>query len=110
MEVTFQAANATTGEVNADGTTAFYGASLKAAGAETLRMFGLRGGVEIVSVGQGKMADAGAKAGFIITAVNDQSVSKSKEVVSIAAKAKRSVFIQGVTASGKPGYFGFGKE
>ena len=110
VEVTFQAANATTGEVNADGTTAFYGASLKAAGAETLRMFGLRGGVEIVSVGQGKMADAGAKAGFIITAVNDQSVSKPEDVIAIAKKAKSGIFIQGVDENGRSSYFGFGKE
>ncbi len=110
VEVTFQSANATTGEVNVDGTTAFYGAALKAADAETLRMFGLKGGVEIVSVGQGKVADAGAKAGFIITYVNDEPVSKPEDVIAIARKAKRSVFIQGVDENGKASYFGFGKD
>ena len=110
VEVTFQSANATTGEVNVDGTTAFYGAALRAADAETLRMFGLKGGVEIVSVGQGKVADAGAKAGFIITYVNDEPVSKPEDVIAIARKAKRSVFIQGVDENGKASYFGFGKD
>ena len=110
VEVTFQSANVTTGEVNSDGTTAFYGASLKAADTETLRMFGLKGGVEIASVGQGKMADAGAKAGFIITAVNDQPVSKPEEVIAIAKKAKSGIFIQGVDENGRSSYFGFGKE
>ena len=100
VKVTFLGAAAANGSIDEEGTVAFYGARIKDG----------EQGVEIVSVGPGKMLEAGAEPGFIIKFVNDQSVSKSKEVVSIAAKAKRSVFIQGVTASGKPGYFGFGKE
>ena len=56
------------------------------------------------------MADAGAKAGFIITAVNDQSVSKPEDVIAIAKKAKSGIFIQGVDENGRSSYFGFGKE
>ena len=56
------------------------------------------------------MKDAGAQAGFIIRYVNDQPVSSAKDVVEIARKTKRAVFIEGVTASGRPAYFGFGKS
>ncbi|MBQ9891702.1 MAG: Do family serine endopeptidase [Bacteroidales bacterium] len=110
VEVTFQGTAAATGEKDIDGTTAFYGSKIKAASPETLSALGLRGGVEIVSVGPGKVLDAGAVAGFIIQYVNDEPVSKPEEVIEIARKAKRSVFIQGITPEGKSSYFGFGKE
>ena len=108
-EVEFQGVASNTGEANVDGSIAFYGASLKAADAETLRALGAKGGVKIVSVGQGKMADAGAEAGSIILYVNDQSVSKPEDVIALTKKASRSIFIEGVDASGKSFYFGFAK-
>lgn len=89
-----------TGTVAEDGTVAFYGAKLRTH----------EKGVEIVSAGNGKLAQAGGEDGFIIQYVNDQKVSKPEDVVNIAKKSKRSVFIEGVTAYGRPGYFGFGKE
>ena len=109
-EVTFQSSSAATGTVDAEGTVAFYGARLKAASEETLSRLGLKNGVEIVSVGPGKMMEAGVTAGYVIQYVNDESVSKPEDVVKLAGKAKRSVFIQGGISTGKPSYFGFGKD
>jgi len=99
FDITFQASEQQTGTTLEDGTVSFYGARLKA----------VEGGVEIVSAGSGKLAQAGAEDGFIIRYVNDQKVTKPQDVVDIAKKSRRSVFIEGVTASGRPGYFGFGK-
>ena len=67
-------------------------------------------GVEIVSLGSGKMREAGASEGFVIQYVNDQPVDNAKQVVEIANKSKRAVFIEGVSASGRASYFGFGKD
>ncbi len=92
--------SAANGTVQDDGTINFYGASLK----ETDR------GVLIVSAGNGRMAKAGAQDGFTILYVNDQKVSKPKDVVEIAKKSRRSIFIEGIDANGRPGYFGFGKD
>ena len=100
LPVTFQDGNIENGTVGSDGTVAFYGAQLRAA----------ENGVEIVSAGNGKLAQAGGEDGFIIRFVNDQKVSKPQDVIDIAKKSKRSIFIEGVTASGRPGYFGFGKD
>ncbi len=110
LEVTFQGTASETGTVELDGSVAFYGSKLKSADKETLAQLGLKSGVEIVSVGQGKIRDAGVSDGFIILYVNDQPVSKPDDVVNIAKKAKRSVYIEGVTPYGKAGYFAFGKE
>ena len=86
--------------VTEDGTVLFYGASLRK----------VEGGVEIVDAGNGKIAKAGGVDGFVIRYVNDQKVSKPEDVIEIAKKSKRSIFIEGVTAGGRPGYFGFGKD
>ena len=100
LNVVFQEEDASNGTVADDGTVMFYGASLRAA----------EKGVEIVSVGNGKIAKQGVEDGFIILYVNDKKVSKPQDVIDIAKKASRSVFIEGVTATGRPGYFGFGKD
>lgn len=100
FDIVFQGTTDMNGTVEEDGTVAFYGAKLKAADK----------GVEIVSAGSGKLAQAGGEDGFIIQYVNDQKVSKPQDVIDIAKKTKRAIFIEGVTATGIPGYFGFGKE
>jgi len=56
------------------------------------------------------MLEAGASEGFIITFVNDQPVSKPQDVVDIAKAARRSIYIEGITANGRKAYFGFGKD
>jgi S1-C subfamily serine protease len=109
VTVVFQAASSTNGEVGLDGTTEFYGAKLKAADPQALKALGLKAGVEIVSLGSGKMADAGAREGGIIAYVNGKSVSKPEEVVALAKKADRAIYVEGVDKSGRSFYFGFGK-
>lgn len=100
VQVTFEGSVAETGTVDEDGSVVFYGAKLKAA----------EKGVEIVSAGNGKLAQAGGADGYVIRYVNDQKVSKPQDVIDIAKKAKRSVFLEGVTPAGRPFFFGFGKE
>ena len=109
VTVTFQAAAEQDGEADLDGSIAFYGARLKAARPETLKALGLRSGVEIVSLGNGKMADAGAEQGGIIVYVNNERVSNPEDVVAKAKKADRAVYIEGVDGNGRAFYFGFGK-
>ena len=100
IPVEFTDGNVADGTVSSEGTVAFYGAQLKAT----------ENGVLIVSAGNGKLARAGGEDGFVIRFVNDQKVTKPQDVIDIAKKSKRSIFIEGVTADGRPGYFGFGKD
>ena len=99
VEVQFQGTAEVTGTVTEDGSIAFYGARI----GQTDK------GVTIISAGSGKLAEAGGEDGFIIQYVNDQSVSKPQEVVDIARKSKRAVYIEGVDKNGRSFYFGFGK-
>ena len=108
IDVTFKGTSQDTGTVSEDGSIAFYGSSIKAADEETLERFGLKSGVQIVELGPGKLMEAGAVEGFIILYVNDHPVKTPQEVIDIVKKSKRTVFIEGVTPSGRTGYFGFG--
>ncbi len=110
IDVTFQGSATENGTVMGDGEIAFYGTTLKEAPKETLDKFGLKSGVLVTSVGTGKMQEAGATEGMVITYVNDQAVSKPQDVIDIAKAAKRSVYVEGVTANGRKSFFGFGKE
>ncbi len=108
-QVVFQAVIQGEAVVNTDGGVIFYGATLKEADTETLRRLGLKGGVEIVTLSSGKMAEAGAREGSIITYVNGAAVSKPEEVVTKAKKASRAIYVEGVDKNGRSFYFGFGK-
>ena len=100
LKVEFTDGNVKDGTVSSDGSVAFYGAQLMAD----------ENGVRIVSAGNGKVARAGGEDGFLIRFVNDQKVSKPQDVIDIAKKSKRSIFIEGYDADGRPSYFGFGKD
>ena len=108
FEVTFMGAAQENGTEANDGSVAFYGSYIKEASKEKLQSLGLKAGVEIVELGQGKLMEAGATEGFIILYVNDQPVRTPQDVIDMVRKSKRAVFVEGVTPSGRAGYFGFG--
>ena len=108
LDVTFKGTAQENGAVADDGSVAFYGSSIKAASEETLQKYRIKSGVQIVELGPGKLMEAGAVEGFIIQYVNDHPVKTPQDVIDIVKKSKRTVFIEGITPSGRTGYFGFG--
>ena len=108
LNVIFKGTAQETGTIADDGSVAFYGSSIQEASKEVLDRLGLKNGVEIVELGPGKLKDAGATEGFVIQYVNDVPVKTPQDVIDIVKKSKRAVFVQGVTPSGRTGYFGFG--
>ncbi len=110
FEVVFQGTDQVTGTVNEEGQTAFYGGFLGEPSKEKLASLGIKKGVEIVSAGNGKLARAGAVDGMVILYVNDQPVSKPRDVIDIAYRSKRAVYIEGIDNTGKSVYFGFAKD
>lgn len=75
-----------------------------------LRRFRIRNGVKITKVGKGLFYDAGVKEGFIITAINKQSIKDVDDAIQILNKAKGGVFIEGVNPNGSVAYYVFSKE
>jgi serine protease Do len=110
LKVQFQGTVEATGVVTEDGSVAFYGGTLRSAPQKSLAAFGLKKGVEVVSSGSGKLAESGVPEGFIILYVNDQAVGTPQDIVELAKKSKRNVYIEGIHPNGKIGFFGFAKE
>ena len=108
FDVMFKGTSQENGEVSDDGTVAFYGSSIKEASEEMLAKLGIKNGVEVVKLGPGKLMEAGAVEGFVILYVNDHPVKTPQDVIDVVKKSKRTVFIEGITPSGRTGYFGFG--
>ena len=110
LEVTFMGDAEKTGTVDVDGSVAFYGSKIKTASKETLARLGLKKGVEVISVGEGKMLEAGASEGFVILYVNDSPVETAEQVIDLAKKARKRILIEGVAANGRQQYLVFGSE
>lgn len=109
FDVVFKGTMQENGTIEEDGSVVFYGSTIREASKDRLKTFGLRSGVEIVSVGPGKIMEAGATDGFIITYVNDTPVKNPEDVINIVKKSNRAVYIEGITSSGRNAFFGFAK-
>lgn len=108
FNVVFKGTAQENGTVEEDGSVAFYGSKIKAASEETLKRYSIKKGVEIVSVGTGKLRDAGAVDGFIIMYVNNHPVGSPQDIIDIVKKSERAVFVEGITPDGRSAFFGFG--
>ncbi|MGL4993407.1 MAG: Do family serine endopeptidase [Bacteroidales bacterium] len=75
------------------------------------KQLGLRSGLQITELKNGKMSDAGIKNGFIILRANNQRITKVEELESIIKQIQQSspgeqgLFIVGVYPNGKTSYY-----
>lgn len=90
------------------GLSQLFGALIRKASQESLRTAGVRSGVEVVSVKEGKFKSAGIKAGFIITHVNQVPVADVDDIESVVKRCRRSLLIEGVYKNGRDAYYGMG--
>ncbi|MPL81334.1 hypothetical protein SDC9_27251 [bioreactor metagenome] len=91
-----------------NGVIKIFGAELKEAPKELLEKLSLKGGVEVLSVSEGKFRSTGIKKGFVITYVNQNQVSKAADISAIIQSSRRSVLIEGVYPDGTVVYYGMG--
>ncbi len=84
------------------------GADLQPASAEQLQRLGLKHGLQVKNLSNGKLKGAGIKEGFIITRVDRRAVETSKDVMSALNKKEGGVLIEGVYPNGLTAYYGFG--
>ncbi|MDP6908176.1 MAG: Do family serine endopeptidase [Flavobacteriales bacterium] len=84
------------------------GADLQPLNEYDMRKLGIRGGLQVKNLSNGKLKGAGIKEGFIITRVDRKSVQSSKDVISALNKKDGGVLIEGVYPNGLTAYYGFG--
>ena len=87
------------------------GAAFKELSDSERREYGLRSGVQVDGIKEGKFREAGIRDGFIILRINDNTVSSAKDVEKIydsimkRQSAEKVMFIVGIYPNGKAGYY-----
>jgi len=71
---------------------------------------GIKYGVEIAELGDGKFRDAGIKKGFIITQVNKSAVSEVNELKRIIKNSRGGILVEGIYPNGEIAYYVFSVE
>ncbi len=88
--------------------TAAMGAELRAATKDELNALRLRNGVKVTTINSGKLRTAGIREGFIITRIDQETVSLPDDVERILTAKKGGVLIEGVYPNGTKAYYGLG--
>ncbi|MGQ9846985.1 MAG: Do family serine endopeptidase [Bacteroidales bacterium] len=83
------------------------GAKLKTASPEELRRLRISNGVKVVELFPGKLKAAGINPGFIIIAINKQTVKTAEEAELLLNQIKGNVMIEGMYPNGMYAYYSF---
>jgi S1-C subfamily serine protease len=88
----------------------FLGAKFEKVDKELAEKLRIKGGVQIVELFDGKLKENNVKKGFIITKVNQKSVTSIEELTSIINSVEKDdgIFIEGVYPNGRRFYVAFG--
>lgn len=89
-------------------TSQLLGAKIRVASEQALKKAGIRHGIEVLSVDDGKFKNAGIRPGFIISHVNQVPVRNLKELFSVVQRSGRSILIEGNYPDGSVMYYGMG--
>lgn len=84
------------------------GAELKAIDANMQRRLGIRDGLQVVELKDGKLKEQGVKEGFIITRVNRTSVTTPEELYQLLSTLSGGVLIEGIYPNGLVAYYAIG--
>ncbi|PKP10543.1 MAG: deoxyribonuclease HsdR [Bacteroidetes bacterium HGW-Bacteroidetes-4] len=94
--------------IKADETLQLFGAEFKNLSPSEANKLRIKGGVQVVSVGDGKLKSAGIKEGFIITSVNRRATYDIQELRLIFNNLEGGVYIEGIYPNGISAYYAFG--
>ncbi len=81
------------------------GATLSSVPHEKLKSLGLKSGVEISKLNNGKLRIAGIAEGFIVTAVDKQPILNPEQLKEILEKKKGGILIEGLYPNGQRAYY-----
>ena len=85
--------------------TFFLGAQLRPATKEIRDQLKIRAGIEVVSIEEGKLRDAGIRKGFVITHINQKQVGTVQQLALAIQTAQRGVLIEGRYPDGSVYYY-----
>lgn len=84
------------------------GATFREATAEECSKLKIKSGVKVTSITIGKLYQSGIKKGFIITKIDNESISSVDKMIELLEEKEGGVLIEGINPNGTKAYFGFG--
>lgn len=108
MLLTLRNINGSVERVKAMDKIELLGAEFKIVDPSTASKLRIKGGVQIVSVNQGKFASAGIKDGFIIVAINRKQINTLDDLQFIIQNSTGGIYVEGVYPNGITAYYAFG--
>jgi hypothetical protein len=83
------------------------GADLEAISRVEKDKLGITNGIRILNIKNGLIRRLGINEGFIVTGINNTSISSPAELVEILEKVRGRVVIEGITSNGMKGYYSY---
>ena len=108
FNVTLRNKHGDTDIVKSEDPNDIFGAKFVAISDSDKEELGIRYGVKIAELGDGKFRDAGIKKGFIITQVNKNAVSEVNELKHIIKNSRGGILVEGIYPNGEVAYYVFG--
>ena len=87
-----------------------FGAKFVAISDRDKEELGIRYGVKITELANGKFKETGIKKGFIITQVNKNAVSEVNELKRIIKNSRGGILVEGIYPNGEVAYYVFGTD
>lgn len=84
------------------------GAVLRELTVEEKAKLGIKAGVKIEKIGIGKLQEAGVEEGFIITSIDNKTITDLKDIQKILSNKTGGVLLEGVYPNGNKAYYAFG--
>lgn len=84
------------------------GASLQPVSESLKNQLGIKYGMEVVELGEGKLKSAGVRKGFIITQIDGNKVTNRQDLMKILSNKSGGVLVEGIYPNRTRAYYGFG--
>ncbi len=108
LEVTLRNLQGDTSVVKAGSYETILGAKVVNLDDQEKQKLGIKYGVKVTELQEGKLKDEGVRPGFVITQVNNKPVNSVEELGQIFNNIKGGVYIEGVYQRGVYAYYAFG--
>lgn len=105
FDVTLRNIRGTTGIISSYDFDETLGVSFESVSDSDLRRLGIRYGIQVVDIGNGPLAKSGVKEGYIVTKVNDVSISSIEDFKQTVSKVEGGLFLTGVYPNGRVVYY-----
>ncbi len=106
--VTLRNLQGDTGVVKAGTYETLLGAKMANIDEQEKRKLGIKYGVKVTELQEGKLKTEGVKPGFVITQINNKPVTSIEELEKIVKSVKGGIYIEGVYQNGVVAYYAFG--